>query len=117
MTATSLRDLIGPAHAAEWTNSRVHDLVTQDLLDPNVALTLVEGAVRDNDPLLLASPGQLWQRRPLAAPYEDLPPSVMVVRRLDEARVVVDDGTGEEETVPVWDLILYQLRDWFWGEQ
>ncbi|MGD6757295.1 hypothetical protein [Streptomyces sp. BH105] len=115
MTNAPLHDLIGPAHAAEWTNSRVHDLVAQDLLNPNVALSVVERGIQDDDPLLLASPGQLWQRRP-EADYEELPQSVMVIRRLDEARVVLDDGTGDQETVPVWDLQLYRLEDWFWGE-
>lgn len=99
------------AEAAMWTNSQVHHLVTRYRIDPNRALDMVEQAVVEHDPAILADPGQVWTRRPEADP--SLPKVLFLTAWLDAGHLVAEDGgpTGTGVTRLVA-LYRYQLDHW-----
>ncbi|MGW6412172.1 hypothetical protein ACWF95_33965 [Streptomyces vinaceus] len=109
---TPLAQLLGgEAAAAAWMNSRVHQLVIWHRLDPLAALELVEHAVADHDPAILAEPGQVWARRPEAD--EELPVVLYVTHRLSSEHMVAEDGgfTGTG-VIPLAALHSYTLDHW-----
>ncbi|MBV9024697.1 MAG: hypothetical protein JO362_13100 [Streptomycetaceae bacterium] len=108
----SLADLLGgEVAAAQWTNARVHRLVIWDRIDPNVALDLVEHAIAEHDPAILAEPGQVWTRRAEADP--ELPAALYLTHWLDREHLVAEDrgptGTG---VIPLVALFSYELDCW-----
>jgi hypothetical protein len=108
-----LADLLGPAAAAQWTNTRVHHLVTGHRLDPTTALDLVEHAVDESDPAILADPGQVWALRPeaeLARP--ELADVLFIAERLDDEHLVVEDGRTGTALAPLATLHAYELAHW-----
>jgi hypothetical protein len=111
--ATLAQLLGGEAAAAQWMNTRVHWLVVQHRMDPNAALDLVEQAITDHDPAILAEPGQVWTLRPeveLASP--ELAPVLFVAERLDAGHLVVEDGRTGTAIAPVTALHAYELDYW-----
>ncbi|WP_327359882.1 hypothetical protein [Streptomyces sp. NBC_01304] len=109
-----LAELLGSeAAAAIWTNSQVHRLVVWRRLDPNTALDVVEKAVAEHDPAILAEPGQVWTRRPEADP--GLPDVLLLTHwlGLDREHLVAEDG-GRTGTgvICLADLRAYELDYW-----
>ncbi|WP_046499995.1 hypothetical protein [Streptomyces odonnellii] len=104
--------LIGPVHAAQFINSLVGDLITQDLLAESVAYRLVCEGVLAGDPFLLADPGQAWALRPGTT---DPAPGLLLVIRRDTDQLTVEDGHGQRHRIPVCALKTYELDQWFWA--
>ena len=106
-----LAELLGSeAAAAEWKNSRVHRLVIWERLDPNAALDLVEQAVDEQDPAILADVGQVWTRRFGADP--DLPDVLFLTAWLDREHLVAEDGRTGPGMIPLAALHAYELDYW-----
>ncbi|ATL88758.1 hypothetical protein [Streptomyces malaysiensis] len=109
---TRLALLLGGAQAAaQWTNARVHQLVVGARLDPNTALDLVEHGIAEDDPVILAEPGQVWVRRTEADP--GLPAVLYLTHRLGPEHLVAEDGgpTGTG-VIPLALLYAYELDYW-----
>jgi hypothetical protein len=110
--SSRLAELLGSeAAAAQWKNSRVHRLVIWERLDPNAALDMVEQAVDEQDPAILADLGQVWSRRFGADP--DLPDVLFLTAWLGSEHLVAEDG-GRTGTgvIPLATLHSYELDYW-----
>ncbi|PNG97025.1 hypothetical protein [Streptomyces malaysiensis] len=117
MSNNPLHHLIGRDRAQEWTRARVDDLMTQDRLDQRTANAVVEKAIAADDPMILATPGQVWTLRPQHG-GNGLPECLFVTERRTGKggpRVVVEDGATGSQEVPLQDLTLYRLDTWFWS--
>lgn len=117
MTAALPLDLIlGPPQAARVLRQMATDIAHQDHLDPGTALRLVRERATDNDPLLLAAPGQIWAVRDDADPDADVPARRLAVHARLEAppRVVVTDLDNDQEKaeIHIEGLYPYQLESW-----
>ncbi|WP_326655618.1 hypothetical protein [Streptomyces sp. NBC_01750] len=101
------------AEAAKWKNSRVHRLVIWHRIDPNVALDMVEQAIDEQDPAILAEPGQVWTRRPEADP--ELPDVLYLTHWLDREHqhLVAEDG-GRTGTGVILLPLLYAYELDYW---
>ncbi|MFJ2561333.1 MULTISPECIES: hypothetical protein [unclassified Streptomyces] len=65
---TTLADILGSeTEANRWMESRACGLVLWHRVAPQDAYRLVEAAVEEHDPAILAELGQVWTRRPEAA--------------------------------------------------
>ncbi|MBV9025214.1 MAG: hypothetical protein JO362_15805 [Streptomycetaceae bacterium] len=107
-----LADLLGSeVAAAQWQNARVHRLVIWDRLDPTTALDLVEHAVAEQDPAILAEPGQVWTRRVDADP--ELPAALYLTHWLDREHLVAEDG-GPTGTGVILLAALYSYELDYW---
>ncbi|MFD8386537.1 hypothetical protein ACFV2X_49950 [Streptomyces sp. NPDC059679] len=112
---TRLAHLLGGEEAAaQWTNARVHQLVVGYRLDPNTALDLVEQAVAEDNPAILAEPGQVWTRRAEADP--DLPAVLYLTHRLGPEHLVAEDG-GTTGTGVIWLAALYAYELNYWKRE
>lgn len=109
--SSRLADLLGSeVAAAQWTNARVHRLVIWDRLDPNTALDLVEHAIAENDPAILAEVGQGWTRRAEADP--GLAPALYLTHWLDSEHLAVEEQLTGTGVIPLAALYAYELDSW-----
>jgi hypothetical protein len=113
-TMDTLRRWLGNAHVQQWIQAEVHDRVLQDCLPPDTALRLLEQGLAEHDPLVIATPGQIWYRRDDADPA--LPDSLFLCGRYgDPLRVAYQDGIREEpQELPLLTLRQYRLDHWVW---
>ena len=110
-----LAELLGSeVAAAQWKHARVHRLVIWDRLDPNTALDLVEKAVTENDPAILAETGQVWTRRFGTDP--DLPDVLYLTHwlGLDREHLIAEDG-GRTGTGVIQLPVLYAYELSYWN--
>lgn len=108
---TTLAELLGEAEAGRWKVSRARGLVLWQRVDPGEALALVEAAVAEHDPSILAELGQVWTRRPEAA-ESDLPPVLHLTHWLDRDHLTVEDGVTGTAVIPLATLHAYELDYW-----
>lgn len=108
---TTLADILGSeTEATRWKHSRARGLVLWHRIDLDAALDLVEQAVAEHDPAILAELGQVWTRRPEADP--DLPAVLHLTHWLDRDHLVVEDGLTGDAVVPLLTLHAYTLDYW-----
>ncbi|MFD3920202.1 hypothetical protein [Streptomyces sp. NPDC058595] len=104
--------LIGAERAAEFINSLVRDLITQDLLPEPAAYRIVCEGVLDGDPFLLTDPGQAWVPRPgTTGPT----PGLLLIVQRDADQLTVEDEHGQRHRIPVCALNSYRLDQWCWA--
>lgn len=116
---------LGPRHAVLWLHEVTHEFVVADMLDAATALAWVQARVTAGDPLILASPGQVWRLPDHLSPGGPSTPArcLYVHQRLTCPPAVVvdafddeDDGEGDEvrHTLPLDALGAYRLHSWEW---
>lgn len=109
---TTLAELLGSeTEATRWKHSRARGLVLWHRLDEDAALDLVEQAVAEHDPAILAEPDQVWTRRPEAA-ESGLPAVLYLTHWLDRDHLVVEDGATGSAVMPLLTLHAYELDYW-----
>ncbi|MGW1765044.1 hypothetical protein ACWCQL_13335 [Streptomyces sp. NPDC002073] len=109
---TTLAELLGgETEAARWKESRARGLVLWHRVDPVKALDLVEAAVAEHDPSILAELGQVWTRRPEAA-ESGLPAVLYLTHWLDRDHLAAEDGLTGTAVVPLATLHAYELDYW-----
>ncbi|MFF3460448.1 hypothetical protein ACFYXH_40460 [Streptomyces sp. NPDC002730] len=107
-----LAELLGSeTEATRWKESRARGLVLWHRLAEDKALALVEAAVAEHDPAILAEPGQVWTRRPEADP--GLPAVLYLTHWLDRDRLVAEDG-GRTGTGVILLPLLYAYELDYW---
>jgi hypothetical protein len=123
MTALAWLDrMVGADRAELWIRDRTRAYVDLDHLAPDTAQRLVLEQADAGDPLLLASPGQVWALPDDVDPEEaDLPARrVLVYRRLEapprvEVRLLGDGTTPATRDELLIDVLRdYTLRTWTW---
>lgn len=112
--------ILGPQRAATVIHALADDLTHQDAITPDRALRLVCERAAVGDPLLLAAPGQVWQRAAGVDP-DDVPAERLAItgRLACPPRVLVRalDGDDQEEdellieALESYDLITWDLAD------
>lgn len=108
--------LIGHQQAAAFLARRAEEFVAQDCIDPDRALAMVCERATDGDPLVLATPGQVWRLRS-DVDEEDAPATRLTItgRYACPPRVrAVGDGVEDELLVEVLDM--YRLEAWTWAD-
>ncbi|MEU6284977.1 hypothetical protein [Streptomyces sp. NPDC047028] len=109
---TTLADVLGSeTEANRWMESRARGLVLWKRVAPQDAYRLVEAAVAEHDPAILAELGQVWTRRPEAA-ESGLPPVLYLTHWLDRDHLVAEDGATGSAVVPLLTLHAYELDYW-----
>ncbi|MFG2176939.1 hypothetical protein ACGFMO_37195 [Streptomyces niveus] len=109
---TTLAELLGSqTEANRWMESRARGLVLWNRVAPQDAFALVEAAVADHDPTILAELGQVWTRRAEAAD-SGLPAVLYLTHWLDRDHLVVADGATGSAVIPLPTLHAYQLDYW-----
>jgi hypothetical protein len=109
---TTLADVLGSeTEANRWMESRARGLVLWHRVAPQDAYRLVEAAVAEHDPSILAELGQVWTRRPEAA-ESGLPEVLYLTHWLDRDHLVVEDGATGSAVLPLPTLNAYQLDYW-----
>ncbi|MFM9449137.1 hypothetical protein [Streptomyces acidiscabies] len=106
-----LTQLLGPVEAARWMESRARGLILWHRITPQDATALIEAAVAEHDPAILAEPGQVWTRRTDADP--GLSDVLHLTDWLDRDHLAVEDGgpTGTG-VIPLLLLHAYELDYW-----
>ncbi|MFJ8982676.1 hypothetical protein [Streptomyces sp. NPDC102282] len=109
---TTLADILGSeTEANRWMESRARGLVLWHRVAPQDACRLVEAAVAEHDPSILAEIGQVWTRRPEGA-ESDLPAVLYLTHWLDRDHLVVEDGASGSAVLSLLTLNAYQLDYW-----
>ncbi|WP_018570104.1 hypothetical protein [Streptomyces sp. PsTaAH-124] len=109
---TTLAQILGSEiEAARWMASRARGLVLWNRVAPQDAYRLVEAAVAEHDPAILAELGQVWTLRPEAAESR-LPPVLYLTHWLDRDHLVVEDGSTGQAVIRLLTLHAYQLDYW-----
>lgn len=109
---TTLADLLGSeTEANRWIESRARGLVLWHRVTPQAAYRLVEAAVAEHDPSILAEIGQVWTRRPEAA-ESGLPDVLYLTHWLDRDHLVVEDGATGSAVLALSTLHAYELDYW-----
>ncbi|MFE2749626.1 hypothetical protein ACFXKX_35800 [Streptomyces scopuliridis] len=107
---TTLAELLGETEATRWKESRARGLVLWHRLTPDRALALVEAAVAEHDPAILAELGQVWTRRAEADP--GLPAVLYLTHWLDRDHLIAEDGLTGTAVLPLLTLHAYELDYW-----
>lgn len=112
----------GVDRAERWARDRAREYIDHDRLNPDAALRWVLEQAAAGDPLVLASPGQVWRLPDDVDPEEiDAPARVLLVYERFEGPARVDvrllgegstPGTRDEVMVDV--LRDYTLTTWMW---
>ncbi|MFL0028497.1 hypothetical protein ACJBCE_36855 [Streptomyces sp. NBUL23] len=97
--------------AVRWMESRARGLVLWHRVAPQDAYALVEAAVAEHDPAILAEIGQVWTLRPEAG-GSGLPAVLYLTHWLDRDHLVVEDGATGSAVLPLVTLHSYQLDYW-----
>lgn len=121
-TPAWLDRMVGADRAELWIRDRTRAYVDLDHLDPDTARRLVLEHAHAGDPVLLASPGQVWALPDDIDPAEaDLPARrLLVYRRLEapprvEVRLLGEGTTsGTRDELPIEVLRNCTLRTWAW---
>jgi hypothetical protein len=118
-TLAFLDRMVGADRAETWVADRADEYVAHDLLDPGTARRLVLDQAAAGEPLVLASPGQVWRLASGAVPDEHTPERVIVRARLGEGvlDVYLDFAgivPGRRAELPAQALDGYRLGSWAW---
>lgn len=118
-TPAWLDRMLGADRAELWIRDRTRTYVHLDHLAPDTALRLVFDQVAAGEPLVLASPGQVWRLPTGVIPDEHTPERVVVRARLGGALLdaYLDFGgaaPSRRTELHVQDLEGYRLSSWHW---